>query len=80
MKCKLCKSEGSLDLEMDSLKAYDAASSGQFSPLIVVEARGWEPTEWKLTAGFKAEGEESGTVFEDIDLTELEWCEYAILI
>ncbi|KAJ2993917.1 hypothetical protein HDV02_001995 [Globomyces sp. JEL0801] len=45
-------------------------------PLIVIEGRGWEPVEWIPTIGFRAEGVESGTVFDEIDLTDLEWCDY----
>ena len=31
---------------------------------------------WKETEDEDEEGQESGTVFEDVDLTELEWADY----
>ncbi|KAI8895612.1 UPF0587 protein C1orf123 [Globomyces pollinis-pini] len=76
MKCNFCKSEGSVDLEMNTLKPYTIENSGKMQPLIVIEGRGWEPVEWIPTIGFRAEGVESGTVFDEIDLTDLEWCDY----
>ena len=76
MKCKFCKSDGSINVELDSVKPYSIESSGQFAPLVILECRGWEPTEFVPTEGFQCFGENSGTRFTDIDLTELEWVEY----
>ncbi|OAJ37705.1 hypothetical protein BDEG_21701 [Batrachochytrium dendrobatidis JEL423] len=76
MRCKFCKAEGSVDLELDTLKPYTLEQSGKFGPLIIIEGRGWEPTEWIPADGFKAEGAETGTKFEDIDLADREWSEY----
>ncbi|KAJ3323868.1 hypothetical protein HDV06_006457 [Boothiomyces sp. JEL0866] len=75
MKCKFCKKEGTLDIEKPTLKSYHVESNGKFQPLVVIEGRGWEPVEWILKNGFAAEGEESGTAFDDIALDE-DWVEY----
>ncbi|KAJ3312855.1 hypothetical protein HDV04_002665 [Boothiomyces sp. JEL0838] len=75
MKCKFCKKEGTMDIERPTLKQYTLENSGKFQPLVVIEGRGWEPVGWILKNGFVAEGEESGTVFDDIALDE-DWVEY----
>ncbi|KAJ3056868.1 hypothetical protein HK097_003404 [Rhizophlyctis rosea] len=76
MKCKFCKAEGSANLEIDTLRALDIEQTGKFTPLVRLEARGLEPVEWAPSEGFSAEGAESGTKFEDIDLSEGDWTEY----
>lgn len=76
MTCKFCKSHGCFDIDALSVKPYDASSSGQFAPFVGVEGRGWEPVVWVPSTGFVASGEESKTIFNDVDLSELEWVEY----
>ncbi|KAJ1344595.1 hypothetical protein BSLG_000118 [Batrachochytrium salamandrivorans] len=76
MRCKFCKSEGSVDLELNTVMPYNLEKTGKFSPLIIIEGRGWEPTEWVPAGGFKGEGAETGTKFEEIDLSEREWSDY----
>jgi hypothetical protein len=48
----------------------------QFKPLINLEARGWEPVECILGEGWKAQGLDSNTPFEDFSLEDLEWVDY----
>nr|KAJ3415129.1 hypothetical protein HK105_001596 [Polyrhizophydium stewartii] len=77
MRCKFCKNEGSVDIELNTVRNYSIDDSEKFAPLVVLEGRGWEPTEWVPSVaraaddedqeGFKAEGADSGTKFEDID-------------
>ncbi|KAJ3263044.1 hypothetical protein HK104_006699 [Borealophlyctis nickersoniae] len=76
MKCKFCKAEGTINLDLDSLNPYTIEKSGKFAPIIRLESRGFEPTEWAPAEDFVAEGVESGTKFEGIDLSENEWAEY----
>ncbi|KAJ3041813.1 hypothetical protein HDV00_008703 [Rhizophlyctis rosea] len=76
MKCKFCKAEGSANIEIDTLKPYTIEQTGKFAPLVSLEGRGIEPVEWTAADGFTAEGAESGTKFEDIDLSEGDWTEY----
>jgi hypothetical protein len=70
MKCKLCASVGTVDLDLKSVKPL---SNVGFQPLITLEARGWEPMEFMPRDGFKAKAH---SVFEDIDLSDLEWTDY----
>jgi hypothetical protein len=74
MKCKFCGSIGTMDVVAKSTKYLDIEKQG-FQPLVVIEGRGWEPSEWIPTGGFKAESL-AGTVFDEIDLHEKEWCDY----
>ncbi|KAI8907806.1 UPF0587 protein C1orf123, partial [Gorgonomyces haynaldii] len=76
MKCQFCNSWGSIDLEPKTLKPYTIENSGQFSPFLMIEGRGWEPVEFIPWGGFEARGPESGTVFSEVDLTEKEWTDY----
>jgi hypothetical protein len=74
MKCKFCGSIGTMDVVPKSIKFLNQELGG-FQPLVVIEGRGWEPKEWIPTGGFKAESL-AGTVFDDVDLHEKEWCDY----
>ncbi|XP_065192237.1 CXXC motif containing zinc binding protein-like [Sycon ciliatum] len=75
IKCKLCSRVNSADLLADTIKAYKAGGS-QFQSIVTFECRGLEIVEFSPRSGFVCVGEESGTKFEDVDLTEMEWCDY----
>ncbi|KAG0319645.1 hypothetical protein BGZ99_004976 [Dissophora globulifera] len=75
MKCKFCKCESSADLVSKPV-AYDIEHNDKFATLITIECRGLELVGFEPREGWKAKGAESGTVFEDIDLTEGDWAEY----
>ncbi len=75
MRCKFCKSEGTVDIVPKSIQKYDGEQTSQFQPLVIVEGRGWEPSKWIPTGGFSCRGIESNTRFDDIDLSE-DWCDY----
>ena len=74
MKCKFCGCAGSLDIVPKSIKSLDSEKPG-FQDLVIVEGRGWEPVEWIPGAPFVGTGLK-GYKFEEIDLNELEWCDY----
>ena len=85
MKCKLCGRDNSIDILEDSIKSYDAADSNQFKTIVVFDCRGVEPVEFSPRNGWNVkgykenddgEGATTGTLFEDVDLTEKEWADY----
>ncbi|GJJ68255.1 hypothetical protein EMPS_00601 [Entomortierella parvispora] len=75
MKCKFCKCESSADFASKPV-AYDIENSGKFQTIVTIECRGLELVDFAPREGWKAKGAESGTVFEDIDLTDGDWADY----
>ncbi|KAJ3128728.1 hypothetical protein HK098_003720 [Nowakowskiella sp. JEL0407] len=63
-------------IEPKTIKPYTIESSEQFAPWIILEVRGAEPVEYVLKDDLSVVGAESGTKFNEIDLTEGEWVEY----
>lgn len=88
IKCKLCGRENSCSIIEEETKPYLESDNNQFKTVAVFDCRGMEPVEfdprdgWKVK-GFKnpsedddeEEGKESGTVFEEVDLSD-EWADY----
>uniref|UniRef100_F1LFV1 Uncharacterized protein n=1 Tax=Ascaris suum TaxID=6253 RepID=F1LFV1_ASCSU len=75
-KCKLCGRVNSLDIMKDSFQAYTIEDSEQFRPIVKFDCRGVEPTDFDPRGGWRAVGIESGTTFDDVDLSEKEWADY----
>ncbi|KAG2176326.1 hypothetical protein INT43_005560 [Umbelopsis isabellina] len=75
MKCKFCRRTSSASFE-GSTGSYSIDQVRQFVKLAVLDCRGLEPVDFDPRDGWLAEGAESGTKFEDIDLTEKDWAEY----
>ncbi|KAJ2957504.1 hypothetical protein NQZ79_g6799 [Umbelopsis isabellina] len=69
MKCKFCRRSSSACEPLTVLVLW-------FVKLAVLDCRGLEPVDFDARDGWLAEGAESGTKFEDIDLTEDDWAEY----
>ncbi|KFW82067.1 UPF0587 protein C1orf123, partial [Manacus vitellinus] len=63
-KCKLCSRENSIDILSQTIKPYNAEDSEKFKTIVEFECR------------FAAEGAESGTPFNDINLLEKDWNDY----
>lgn len=53
----------------------EMSESGKFTPLMLLDSRGFEPVEFSFGTGWKAESME-GTKFDDIDLSGGEFAEY----
>jgi hypothetical protein len=86
-KCKLCSRENTVDIIADSINSYNHADSNKFKTVVVIDCRGMEPVEFSprngwTVKGYKEsqdddeDGAETGTTFEDVDLTEKEWADY----
>ncbi|XP_069794578.1 CXXC motif containing zinc binding protein isoform X4 [Narcine bancroftii] len=75
-RCKLCSRENSIDILKDTIKPYNAEDSERFKTIVHFECRGLEPVDFQPQAGFAAEGTESGTKFDEINLLEKDWNEY----
>ncbi|NXK98600.1 CA123 protein, partial [Formicarius rufipectus] len=80
-KCKLCSRESSIGecSQMATngiLTQLQAEDSEKFKTIVEFECRGLEPVDFQPQAGFAAEGAESGTPFNDINLLEKDWNDY----
>ncbi|XP_075280573.1 CXXC motif containing zinc binding protein isoform X3 [Opisthocomus hoazin] len=75
-KCKLCCRENSVDILSQTIKPYNAEDSEKFKTIVEFECRGLEPVDFQPQGGFVAEGAESGTPFNDINLLEKDWNDY----
>ncbi|XGW04642.1 hypothetical protein V3C99_015660 [Haemonchus contortus] len=76
-KCKLCNRVNTVAIVQDSIGKYDAADHNEeWQPMIQLDCRGLEPIDFDPRMGWTAVGTESGTVFEDIDLSEKAWADY----
>uniref|UniRef100_A0A8C2TLU6 CXXC motif containing zinc binding protein n=1 Tax=Coturnix japonica TaxID=93934 RepID=A0A8C2TLU6_COTJA len=71
-KCKLCSRENSIANGI--LTQLQAEDSEKFKTIVEFECRGLEPVDFQPQAGFAAEGAESGTPFNDINLLEKVCC------
>ncbi|CAG8774053.1 5421_t:CDS:2, partial [Racocetra fulgida] len=59
------------------IKPYTIDDSGRFSKMAVIDCRGLEFVDFDPRTGFKANGAESKTIFDDIDLTSKgDWADY----
>ncbi|GIZ02576.1 CXXC motif containing zinc binding protein [Caerostris extrusa] len=75
-KCKLCARENSVEIFLDSFQKYTADDSETFKTIVAFDCRGVDPTDFSPRIGFRAVGETSGTIFDDIILEEKEWVDY----
>ncbi|KAF4549143.1 Hypothetical protein D9617_23g005580 [Elsinoe fawcettii] len=74
-RCKNCKREHSANIT-DAPKAYEAQSPAKAVNIIAFDCRGLEFVEYKADGDWLAQGAESGTKFEGIDLSEGDWFDY----
>ncbi|CAJ0589301.1 unnamed protein product [Cylicocyclus nassatus] len=77
-KCKLCNRVNTVAIVPDSVGSYDAAEHNEeWQSMLQFDCRGLEPYDFELRKnGWTAVGIESGTVFDDIDLSEKAWADY----
>ncbi|KAI8367749.1 hypothetical protein BD560DRAFT_399464 [Blakeslea trispora] len=77
MRCKFCKRDMSAQFEPSfKLKKYDIDNNSKFQQIAQFDCRGLELIDFDPRESWTCKGAESGTVFEDVDLTEKEWVEY----
>lgn len=75
-KCKLCGRENNMDIVEGSNEKYTDKDQGHFKTIVVFDCRGIEPVEFQPGEGWIAKAQESGKIFENVDLSEKEWVEY----
>ncbi|KAH3793740.1 hypothetical protein DPMN_147259 [Dreissena polymorpha] len=66
--------ENSIDILPDSISSYNAEDTNQFETVVVFDCRGVEPVDFYPRV--RAEGEETGTPYPEVSLTEGEWVDY----
>ncbi|KAI0479465.1 DUF866-domain-containing protein [Xylariaceae sp. FL0804] len=74
-KCKNCKRESSATIKT-APKPYELREPPSQQTIIEFDCRGLEFTAFSPDGSWLAEGLESGTKFEDIELTDGEWFDY----
>uniref|UniRef100_A0A7N0UU09 CXXC motif containing zinc binding protein n=1 Tax=Kalanchoe fedtschenkoi TaxID=63787 RepID=A0A7N0UU09_KALFE len=76
-KCKFCGRDGMITMIPGRGKplTQELSESGQFAPLMLLECRGFEPVGFLFGAGWRVEAI-SGTLYENVDLSEDEFTEY----
>ncbi|KGL92932.1 UPF0587 protein C1orf123, partial [Charadrius vociferus] len=80
-KCKLCSRENSIDILSQTIKPYNVITFCKHVSIIIfiiflVQLTLKNLLQMCLQAGFVAEGAESGTPFNDINLLEKDWNDY----
>ncbi|XP_035756109.1 CXXC motif containing zinc binding protein, partial [Egretta garzetta] len=75
-KCKLCSRENSIDILSQTIKPYNVSLFSLLYNKLLHAASSLEPVDFQPQAGFAAEGAESGTPFNDINLLEKDWNDY----
>lgn len=55
---------------------YKNDDQGKFKTLVIFDCRGIEPTEFTPGEDWIVKAEESGKIFDNVNLTEKEWVEY----
>jgi hypothetical protein len=76
-KCKFCGKSGTVTMIEGRGKPLTQviAESGKYTPLMLLDCRGYEPVGFVFGDGWKAESE-TGTLFENIDLSSGDFTEY----
>ncbi|KAF9479696.1 DUF866-domain-containing protein, partial [Pholiota conissans] len=73
-RCGLCKRESSAKFESTAITPY-GSENAQFRPLLIIECRGLEFTDFDPRGIWKCEGT-TGTKFPEVDLVDKEWNDY----
>ncbi|CCE79920.1 Piso0_003012 [Millerozyma farinosa CBS 7064] len=74
-RCRMCKSEHSASISRTDRK-YTSDDNGKAVPLLIIDARGVDFTEFKPVGQFQCTGAGSGTAFDEVDLEDGEWFDY----
>jgi len=76
-KCGICKREANAKFEPAFQTKPYSSENGQLQPFLTLDCRNLEFVGFDPTKGtWKCVGVESGTVFDDVELTEGEWIDY----
>ncbi|KAF9519911.1 hypothetical protein BS47DRAFT_1324245 [Hydnum rufescens UP504] len=76
-RCGMCKRESSAKFDPNfPIRPYTIESSRSFAPLLVLDCRGLEFTDFDPRGMWQTTGVESGTRFTEVDLEDREWTDY----
>ena len=73
MKCKLCGRQGTINYVEDTFKTYE--NSEEKEAICSFDIRGCDITNWIIGGDYNVQTE-SGKVFNSVDLSEGDWCEF----
>lgn len=65
-----------LEILPHSYAPYVAEKNEEYQTIVKFDCRGLEPVKFAQKIGWKCEGIESGTLFDNIDLNDGEWADY----
>ncbi|KAI4376278.1 hypothetical protein MLD38_014060 [Melastoma candidum] len=76
-KCKFCEREGTMTMIPGKGRplTFEDAESGKYTPLMLFDCRGFEPTDFSFRGSWSVQSLQ-GTTFVDIDLSDGEFTEY----
>nr|CAG4635823.1 EOG090X0HQJ [Artemia franciscana] len=60
----------------DSVKPYTGDGDRKMKTIVSFDCRGMEPVDFSPRNGWQCEAVETGTKFDDVDLSEKEWVDY----
>uniref|UniRef100_A0A0N4ZF82 UPF0587 protein CG4646 n=1 Tax=Parastrongyloides trichosuri TaxID=131310 RepID=A0A0N4ZF82_PARTI len=75
-KCALCGRQNTLEIKPGTFHNYASEKNEQFQTLVEFDCRGIEPIAFDFRNNWQAVASDSGTVFDDVDLSEGMWTEY----
>ncbi|KAF6766131.1 hypothetical protein DFP72DRAFT_1057319 [Ephemerocybe angulata] len=75
-RCGNCKRESSAKFDPSARITPYTAENGNPQPILEIECRGLEFVGFDPRGMWKCVGAESGTVFNEVDLSEPEWVDY----
>lgn len=77
-KCKFCSREGNITMVPGASRPLtgEDCEEGKYTPLMVFDCRGLEPIDFSFIGPQWKVETESGTVFENVDLSAEDWAEY----
>lgn len=76
MACNECKRDGYITIHKDSSKKLDLSEDRAIGVIATFDCRNIELIEWLPMLTVNVYGKETRTLFEDINLSELPWCDY----
>ncbi|KAL4461676.1 hypothetical protein ABPG72_016685 [Tetrahymena utriculariae] len=76
MTCPECKREGYISIHKDSAKKMDLTNDKSQCVIATFDCRNIEITQWLPMVTVNVNAKESGSLFQEIDLSDLPWCDY----
>lgn len=74
-RCRMCKKESSANIDRTVAK-YTVEDDSKLVPILQIDARGLDLSDFVAEGRFECKGLNSGTTFNEVDLSDGEWYDY----